>query len=146
VYDPQNLGALMRAAECFGAAAMVWSRNRGCGLTPVVTKASVGASELLDLIEVSNLADAIRRFKDAGYWIVAADMDPQAEDLQTFQFPAHTVLVMGSEGSGLRELTRRSADSLVRIVTPGRIGSLNVSQATAVILHRIAQVWEASSI
>lgn len=134
INDPQNFGTLLRAAECFGADAAVWSKNRGCGLTPTAAKASVGASELVTGIVVSNLAEAIRRFQDEGYQAVVADIDESAQSLGQFIFPDKTILVVGSEGKGPRPLIKKLADAKVYIPMKGKIDSLNVSQATTVLL------------
>jgi 23S rRNA (guanosine2251-2'-O)-methyltransferase len=135
VSDPHNLGAILRTAECFGVDAVMWSTNRGCGFTPVVAKASVGASELLRILEVSNLAESVGRLKEAGYWLVAADVSGDALDLAHFEFPARTVLVVGAEDRGPRQRLRQLADFIVKITMCGQIDSLNVAQATAVLLH-----------
>lgn len=135
VVDPQNLGTLLRAAECFGAAAVVWSKNRCASLTPVVAKASVGASELLECLIVSNLADSLKKFKDAGYWIITGSLGPEAQDLNKFEFPAKSVIVLGAEGEGVSRLVHNIADFKVYIALFGKIQSLNVSQACSVLLH-----------
>ncbi len=135
VEDPQNLGTILRSAECFGVDAVIWSKNRGSGITPVCRKASVGASELVTCIEVSNLVDAIRKLKDGGYWIVAAENKEGAQSLDTFSFPPRTALVVGSEGAGIRDLTCRKSDYLVQIPLFGKINSLNVAQAATILLH-----------
>jgi 23S rRNA (guanosine2251-2'-O)-methyltransferase len=132
--DPQNFGAILRAAECFGVDAVVWSKNRGASLTPAVTKTSVGASELVPLIPVSNLGDAVRKFKEAGYWIVAADAGTGAQELGSFEVPAKSLVIFGSEGEGLQRLLLENADFTVKIPLSGQIDSLNVSQAVAVFL------------
>jgi 23S rRNA (guanosine2251-2'-O)-methyltransferase len=134
IYDPQNLGALLRAAECFGADAVVWSRNRGADFSPAVSKASAGCSEIITTLQVGNLVEAIRRFKEAGYWVVASDVDTGAATLNSFDFPARCVLLMGSEGEGIQPLALRECDFRVYIEMFGRIDSLNVSQASAVFL------------
>lgn len=142
IFDPQNLGAIMRAAECFGVDAVIWSKNRGVDVTPVVSKASVGASELVDIIKVSNLAETVKRFQDHGYFAVTAELGEGAESLYQFQFPSHTLLIMGSEGKGVQPLISKRADFKVYIPMMGRIDSLNVSQATAVLLahaHGLSQ-------
>lgn len=136
INDPQNFGTLFRAAECFGADAVVWSKNRGCGLTPTVAKASVGASELVTGITVSNLAEAIRKFQEEGYQAVVADIDETAQSLGEFTFPDKTLLVVGSEGKGPRPLIKKLADAKVYIPMKGKIDSLNVSQATTVLLSK----------
>jgi len=136
IFDPQNFGAILRSAECFGIDGVLWSKNRGCDLTPMVAKASCGASELLRLIRISNLADAIDKFKKADFDIVAAIAEPQALPLNEFQYAPKTVLIVGSEGEGIQPLLRKKADRSVYISTTGKIQSLNVAQATAVLLSR----------
>ncbi len=135
IEDPHNFGAILRAAECFGADAVIWSKNRGVGITPVVTKASVGASELVTLIEVANLVEAAGRCKDAGYWLVGAEVREGAKELGGFEFPKKCALVLGSEGEGIHNLLQRKLDYRVYIPLLGRIDSLNVSQAAAVLLY-----------
>ncbi|MBX7065829.1 MAG: 23S rRNA (guanosine(2251)-2'-O)-methyltransferase RlmB [Parachlamydiales bacterium] len=134
IFDPQNFGALIRSAECFGAAAVAWSKNRGTDLTPVVAKASSGASEFIPLIRVSNLATAVDQFKEDGFEIVAAILDPESESAYTFNFSPRTVLIVGSEGEGIQPLLRKKADRSIYLPMAGRIGSLNVAQATAALL------------
>ena len=134
IQDPHNLGAIFRAAECFGATAMLWSKNRTVSITPTVTKAAVGATELVPVCEVSNLASALRTLKEHDCWIVGAAGSPDARDIYEFEYPAKTALVLGSEGEGMRDLTRKLCDFLVRIPMYGQIDSLNVSQAAAVLM------------
>ena len=135
IQDPQNLGALFRAAECFGVDMALFSSNRGATLTPVVCKASVGASEIIKIVAVSNLADSIRKLKEANYWVVVADADPGGTPLDKFKFPGRTAIVLGSEGKGVQSLVKSEADFVVYAALCGRISSLNVSQAAAVFLH-----------
>lgn len=134
VYDPQNLGSILRAAECFGVDGVLWSRNRGAGVTPVVTKASVGATELVNILQVSNLSQSLQKLKDAGYWIVVADGSSDSEPLTGFSFPEKAVIVLGSEGEGVSSLLLKQADFRIQIPMSGSIDSLNVSQAAAVFL------------
>lgn len=134
IYDPQNLGAILRAAECFGVDAVLWSKNRGTDITPVVTKVSVGATELVMQIKVSNLADAVRKCKEEGYIIITAELQADAQSIQDLEFPDRTVLILGSEGEGIQPLLSKLADRRVMIPMFGKIDSLNVSQATAVFL------------
>ncbi len=139
IYDPQNFGSILRSAECFGALSVVYSKNRGAPLTPVVSKASVGASELIDLIEVSNLATTLELFQKSGYFAVTAEAHPDASSLYSFAFPEKTLLIMGSEGKGVQPLLRKKADIKLVIPMHGKIDSLNVSQATAVILSHFCR-------
>jgi len=137
INDPQNLGAILRAAECFGVLGVIMSRNRGAGITPVVTKASAGASEIVTVVPVANVADAVRKLKAAHFWIVAADSSPGGVDLPGFDCPARTALVVGSEGRGVQRLLLDQSDFRVRIPMVGQVDSLNVAQATAVCLYAI---------
>lgn len=135
ISDPQNLGALMRAAECFGIGAVMWSKNRGTDLTPVVSKASVGASELVNIIRVSNLVEAVKQCKKEGYRAITAEVGKEAVPLNKFAFPGKILIIMGSEGEGVRELLSKQAHHKLYIPMKGSIDSLNVSQATAVMLY-----------
>lgn len=139
INDPQNLGAILRAAECFGVDAVIWSKNRGCSLTPSAAKASVGASELVPTIVVSNLAETVKKFQKAGFFAITAEISDKAQSLINFEFPAQTLLIMGSEGQGIQPLISKIADDQVYIPMSGKIDSLNVSQATAVLLSRLSQ-------
>ncbi len=134
ITDPHNLGAILRAAECFGVDAVIWSKNRGCNITPAVSKVSVGASELVPCINVSNLVDSIKKCQQAGYWAYAAALDSHACSLYTLEFPSKTLIIVGSEGKGVRNLTAQTVDGTITIPMKGSIDSLNVSQAVAVIL------------
>ena len=95
IFDPQNLGAIIRSAECFGADAIIWSKNRGADITPIVSKTSCGASELIPLVRISNLAETAEQFKKAGYEVVASILDPTSESAFTFKFAPRTVLIVG---------------------------------------------------
>ena len=135
VTDPQNLGAILRTAECFAVDAVIWSKNRTAPLSPSVSKASAGASELLNCFELSNLSEGLRRLKSRNFWLVAAEAGLEAVPLEEFEFPAKCALVMGSEGEGISRLVQSLADYHVRISLFGKISSLNVSQAAAIMLH-----------
>jgi len=137
INDPQNFGTILRAAECFGVDAVIYSKNRNVALTPVVSKASVGASEIVPLMPVSNLADTLKKFQAGGYFSVAAEVAPGAHSLSSFEFPVQTLLIMGAEGSGIQPLLSKNSDFHVMIPMQGSIDSLNVSQATAVFLSSI---------
>lgn len=134
IFDPQNFGALIRSAECLGASAVAWSKNRGSDLTPVAAKSSCGASELIPLIRISNLATAVDQFKEEGFEIVTALLDPSAESAFTFTYAPRSVLVVGSEGEGIQPLIRKKANRSIYLPMAGKIESLNVAQATAALL------------
>lgn len=137
VADPQNLGAIMRSCEFFGARGLLWTKDRAAQVTPAAVRASAGASERLPLCTVTNLASALRSCKDAGLWVVgtvADEGEPLRSMVEGDRLPSRLVVVMGSEGKGLRRLTREHCDFLVTIDRRGAVGSLNVSAATAVVL------------
>jgi 23S rRNA (guanosine2251-2'-O)-methyltransferase len=139
VLDPQNVGAVLRAAECFGVDAVIWSKNRGAAFGPVVSKVSVGASEIVPLCPVPNLHRAIEALKEVGVWSIGAVVSPKAVALKELDAPQKWVLVMGSEGEGIQHLIEQNLDFRVYIKMLGAISSLNVSQATAVFLHAMAE-------
>jgi 23S rRNA (guanosine2251-2'-O)-methyltransferase len=139
VVDPQNFGAILRAAECFGCDAVLWSKNRAAPLGAVVAKVSVGASELVPLCPVSNLHRALEDLKEAGAWIVGATVAPGAASLDSFEFPEKSVILMGSEGEGLQHLLEKNLDFRVYVPMLGVVSSLNVSQATTVMLHEASK-------
>ena len=141
IFDPQNFGALLRCAECFGVDGVIWSKNRGCDLTPVVSKASVGASELVPLVRVSNLAETVRKLKKNGYWAVSAEVGEGARPLSEFEFNEKTVIIMGSEGAGVQPILSKESDDKLFVPMQGRIDSLNVSQATSVFLYQWSSQW-----
>ena len=133
VQDPHNLGAVCRSAEAAGGAGVVIPDRRAASVTAAVCKASAGAVEHLAVARVSNLADWLGRAKRAGAWIYGADADADVDYADT-DLSGRAVLVLGSEGRGLRPRVAASCDLLVSIPSRGRVGSLNVSAAAAVLL------------
>ena len=138
VTDPQNLGAICRTAECAGAAGVVVPERRSADVTPAVCKASAGAVEHLPVARVRNLADFLAQAKEGGCWCYGADAGAKVAYDQP-DFSGGVVLVMGSEGRGLRPRVAAACDELVAIPQRGRVGSLNVSAAAAVLLYEIVQ-------
>lgn len=134
IFDPQNLGAILRTAECFGVDLVIYSKNRGTELTPVATKTSAGASELVPISQVSNLQDTVKTFQKAGFWVATTHLGENSQSLYNFEFPNKTLLIMGSEGKGVQKVLVKNADFLLSIPMLGKIDSLNVGSATAVIL------------
>ncbi len=134
IMDPHNFGAILRAAECFGISAIVFSKNRGAPLTPVVCKVSSGACELVDSIQVSNLAQTVQKFKEENFEVVVADNSEGAKNLFEYKFTSKTLLILGSEEKGVQPLIKKSADIAIKIPLKGKIDSLNVSQAAAIFL------------
>lgn len=134
VFDPQNFGAILRSAEGFGVSAILFSKNRGTDITPVVTKASSGASELLPLTRVSNLAEAIHALQKEGFSCFVSLLEKGATSVYDVTFPEKLVLVVGSEGEGVQPLIAKRADRAIYIPMEGKVESLNVAQATSVLL------------
>ena len=136
--DPQNLGAICRSAECAGASGMIICERRAAAVTPAVAKASAGAVEHLRIARVRNLADFLAEAKTAGCWCYGADAaSPTRYDEPDYS--GGIVLVLGGEGSGLRPRVAQACDALVALPQFGRIQSLNVSAAAAVLLYGIVQ-------
>lgn len=134
IFDPQNFGTLIRCAECLGADAIVWSKNRGADITPVVAKSSCGASELLPLIRISNLAEAVGQFEEGGFETVAALLEKDSQNAFCHEFASRTLLIVGSEGEGIQPLIRKKVDRSIFIPMKGKIESLNVAQAAAILM------------
>jgi len=134
VTDPHNLGACLRTADAAGATAVVAPRDRAAGLTPVVRKVAAGAAETVPFAQVTNLARCLRDMKEAGLWIAGAAEDGEKE-LFDADLTGPLALVMGSEGKGLRRLTRECCDFRLRLPMRGAVASLNVSVAAGVALY-----------
>ena len=133
VQDPHNLGACLRSADAAGVAAVIVPRDRAAGLTPVVRKVAAGAAETVPLVSVVNLARTLRDLKQRGIWLVGTD-DAAERTLFEADLKGPLALVMGSEGEGMRRLTRECCDVRVSIPMAGAVESLNVSVATGVVL------------
>ena len=138
IQDPQNLGAICRTAECAGATGVVFPERRSAEVTPAVCKASAGAVEHLAVAQVRNLADFLLAARDAGAWSYGADGDARTAYTQP-DYRGSVVLVMGSEGKGLRPRVAKVCDQLVALPLAGRIESLNVNAAAAVLIYEIVR-------
>jgi 23S rRNA (guanosine2251-2'-O)-methyltransferase len=134
VQDPQNLGAICRSAECAGARAVVIPERRSAEVTAAVCKASAGAVEHLPIAQVRNLTDFLTAAKRAGRWCYGADGSAKTA-YNAVDYGDSAVIVLGAEGRGLRPRVAASCDALVAIPLRGRIESLSVSAAAAVLLY-----------
>lgn len=134
ISDPHNLGAIIRTAETAGAHGIVIPKHRSAGITAIVEKTSAGAVEHMAVARVPNLSAALESLKKAGLWVfgTAAEGDRSLWDADLTE---GTVLVIGSEGSGMARLTRESCDFLISIPMKGKVSSLNASAAAAVVLY-----------
>lgn len=133
IEDPHNLGAIVRTALAAGASGVVIPERRAAGLTDTVERSAAGALAHLPVARVKNLVRAMEEMKEAGYWLVG--LDERAEKSYTeVDYKSSTGIVLGGEGEGLHELTRKRCDFLVSIPTSGPVRSLNVSVAAGVVL------------
>jgi 23S rRNA (guanosine2251-2'-O)-methyltransferase len=133
VQDPHNLGACLRTADAAGVHAVILPRDRAAGITPVVHKVASGAVQSVPVFTVTNLARALRQLKELGIWIFGAS-DAAEQQLYSTDLSGPAAFVLGSEGKGLRRLTRELCDYLIAIPMAGRVESLNVSVAAGVLL------------
>lgn len=137
IEDPMNFGAIIRSAESLGVDALIYKKDGQCQITPAVIKTSQGAISNINMIKVTNLSDSINKLKNAGYWIYASCLDPQAHKLDDIKFSGKVVIIVGNENKGISSLVLKNADFKVYIDSPGKTQSLNVSAATAILLHTI---------
>ncbi|HXW61920.1 MAG TPA: 23S rRNA (guanosine(2251)-2'-O)-methyltransferase RlmB [Candidatus Acidoferrales bacterium] len=138
IEDPHNLGAIVRTALAAGAEGVVIPERRAAGLSDTVERASAGALAHLPIARVKNLVRAMEEIKQAGYWLVG--LDEHAEKNYTdIDLKVPMGVVLGREGEGLHELTRKRCDFLVSLPTTGPVRSLNVSVAAAVMLFEVVR-------
>jgi len=133
IQDPHNFGACLRTADAAGVDAVVIPKDRSVPLTDTVKTVACGAAESVPIIQVTNLARTLREVKGTGIWLVGT-ADEAEDRLYTVDLKVPIGIVMGAEGKGLRRLTRDHCDRLVRIPMTGKVGCLNVSVATGVVL------------
>ncbi len=136
VEDPQNLGAIIRSAECAGADGVIIPEHRAAHLTSAVSKASAGALEHMPVAKVPNLANYLNFLKEKGFWIIGLAGDAK-EPYSKPDLTAPLAVVLGGEGAGIRPVVRNSCDMLVSLPMMGRLSSLNVSVAAGVMLYEV---------
>lgn len=133
VTDPHNLGACMRSADGAGVQAIIVPKDNSVGLTPVVTKVACGAADTVPLVMVTNLARTLQKLQQRGLWVMGTSGDAE-NILYDLDLSGPLVIVMGSEGGGMRQLTRSHCDFLAKLPMAGDVSSLNVSVATGICL------------
>ena len=138
VEDPHNLGAILRTADAAGANGVVIPERRAAAVTGIVTKASAGASEHLPIAKVTNIARSVEELKENNIWTVGLD-ERGAKTYDSLDYKMDCALVLGGEGKGLHDLVKRKCDFLVSIPMLGKVPSLNVSVAAAVVLYEIVR-------
>ncbi|MDY0303535.1 MAG: 23S rRNA (guanosine(2251)-2'-O)-methyltransferase RlmB [Sphaerochaeta sp.] len=135
VTDVQNLGAILRSADQFSVSLVILPERRSAQINPTVVKVSSGAAHYVPTARVVNLNRELEYLKRAGFWVYGAALGGQS--LHETTFPKRTVVVMGSEGKGISQMTEQLCDHLVTIPTSGHIDSLNVSVATGIMLYEV---------
>lgn len=135
VQDPHNFGAIVRSAVALGADGVITLRDRACPVTATVVRASAGATECARIARVTNLGRTLQAARDQGFQVVGLAAEGDVDVLSVPKADAGRILVVGSEGHGLRRLVRAQCDVLARIELPGPIASLNASVAAAIAIH-----------
>jgi 23S rRNA (guanosine2251-2'-O)-methyltransferase len=138
IEDPHNLGAILRTADAAGADGVVIPERRAVGVTPVVTKASAGASEHLPIAKVTNIARTVDELKDRNIWVVGLD-ERGTQTYDSLDYKMDCAIVLGAEGKGVHELVRKKCDFVVSIPMMGKVSSLNVSVAAGVMLYEVVR-------
>ena len=136
VTDPRNLGAILRSTQAFAFDGVVLPADRSCPVTGAVFRASAGAAAHVPVVQVTNLARAIERMQEAGFWLYAAE-ETEGTDLSDFTPAKRTAVVLGSEEKGIRRLARERCDGAVRIPMAPGVESLNVSVAAGIVAYSI---------
>lgn len=140
LHGPQNIGALLRAAEACGVHGVIIQDRRAPDVTPSVVMYSAGATEHLHIVQVTNLVRTIRRLKEAEIWVVGLDLSEESIPLSQIDLDMALGIVIGHEGSGLRRLVRENCDFLLKLPMRGQIESLNAATAGAIVLYA---AWQA---
>ena len=133
VTDPHNLGACLRSADAAGVTAVIFPKDKSADVNDVARKVASGAAEAVPWVRVTNLARTIESLQQAGVWVIGTDGDAETT-LYDQDLTGPCALVLGSEGSGMRRLTRERCDFVVRLPMSGSVSSLNVSVAAGVCL------------
>lgn len=133
VLDPHNLGSVIRVAECAGATGVIIPSRRSASVNETVVRTSAGATAFMPVIKVNNLNQAIEEMKKQNIWVYAADMD--GEQMYKTNLKGDIALVVGGEGTGVRELTRKSCDGIISIPMFGNVNSLNASVSAGIVLY-----------
>jgi len=132
--DPQNMGTLLRTAEAVGIHGVLLPFRHTATVTPAVVNSSSGATEHLLIVQV-NLAQAIQQLKEQNIWVIGLEAGPEAQPLTKVRLDGPLALVIGGEGSGMRDLVRKSCDGLMRLPMRGKVESLNAAVAGSVALY-----------
>ena len=141
IFDPQNLGAIIRTTACFGGFVIVIPKHKACQITEAVLRVASGGENHTPIVLVSNLTNALLEAKKNGFWVVGAVID-EGQDMRQAKLPFPLCFVLGSEGPGIRYGLQKHLDVKVNIPMEGARLSLNVGAATAVFCYEIAKAKE----
>ncbi len=136
IQDPHNLGAVLRTVACVGGDGVIIEKNRSVSLNGTVAKVSVGAIDTVKVAQVTNLVQTLKQLKEAGYWIVGTDVN-EAVDYRSLDYDMPVVLVIGSEGKGMRRLVAKECDFRIKLPMENGMNSLNASVACGILLYQI---------
>lgn len=136
IEDPHNLGAILRSVDAVGGQGIIIGKHNQIGLNATVAKVSAGAIEYVDVVQVTNLTQTIKILKEKGFWVVGAEADG-AQNYTDLDYNIPILLVVGSEGKGISPLVLKQCDFKVNIPMKGKVNSLNVSVAAALLLYGV---------
>lgn len=134
--DPHNLGAILRSCDAFDVDAIIIPKNRSVKLNATVAKVSTGAIEHVDVVEVTNLTQTIKKLKKENFWVVGTDMETD-QTIHDVDADSNLVVVIGSEGKGISRLVKENCDYVVKIPMVGHVNSLNASVSAALVIYEI---------
>ncbi|MCI5745379.1 MAG: 23S rRNA (guanosine(2251)-2'-O)-methyltransferase RlmB [Erysipelotrichaceae bacterium] len=137
IEDPHNVGAIIRTCEAFSVSGIIILKHNCCPINATVAKVSTGAIANVKIAQVTNLTNALKELKNNGYWVYAAEAT-NSQSYTKYDYKSPTVLVVGSEGHGISRLVKQQADFNIAISMTGKVNSLNVSVATAILLSHIS--------
>ena len=137
VEDPHNVGAIIRTCEAFSVDGIIMSKHNSCPVNATVAKVSTGALANVKIAQVTNLTQTLKELKKVGYWVYAAEAF-NSQQYETVEYNCPVVLVVGSEGFGISRLVKEQADFNIKINMTGKVNSLNVSVATAILVSHIS--------
>lgn len=137
IEDPHNFGSIIRVCECMGVSGIVIGKNRCCSVNETVVKTSAGATEYMRIAKVTNIHDAIKYLKEQNIWVYACELG--GSDLTKTNLTGSVAIVIGSEGFGVGDLTKKLCDGIVTIPMYGKVNSLNASVATGMVLYEVTK-------
>lgn len=135
IEDPHNLGSIVRVCECVGAHGIIIQNRRCCAVNDTVFKTSCGAINYVKIARVTNINDEIQRLKEENVWVFATDMD--GDSVFKTNLKGAIAVVIGSEGKGISQLTKKLCDGAISLPMFGKVNSLNASTATSAVLYEI---------